>query len=164
MKLALVCLLAALGTTSATAATQKATGTVVDARGLDGCTYLIRLDDGQTLEANVPAEYQVDGLPVTITYTPVDGASICMAGEMVDLKSIKKAPVKRGVGQVVDARGLDGCTYLIRLDNGKTLEADIPEDYRVNGLRVAVTYLPAPGMSICMAGEIVKLTSIGRAE
>jgi hypothetical protein len=63
-------------------------GTIVDMTGLDGCTFLIRLDDGRLLEADVPTELQVDGLRVSIDYTEEARVSICMAGETVILNSI----------------------------------------------------------------------------
>ena len=90
----------ALAASSALASTprapaQTALGTVVDANGLDGCTFLVKLDDGQTLEANLPEAFQVDGLKVKITYVSDPRPSICMAGETVDVVSIEKASTLR---------------------------------------------------------------------
>ncbi|MGE0174506.1 MAG: hypothetical protein AB7T49_17050 [Oligoflexales bacterium] len=67
-------------------------------------------------------------------------------------------------GTIIDMTGLDGCTFLIQLDDGSRLEADIPAEFQIDGLRVGITYIPEPRMSICMAGETVKLISITPAE
>jgi hypothetical protein len=63
-------------------------------------------------------------------------------------------------GTIVDYRGLDGCTFLVRLDDGTRLEADIPAGLQIDGLRVELSYVSEPRMSICMVGETVSLISI----
>lgn len=61
-------------------------------------------------------------------------------------------------------KGLDGCGYLLVLDNGKRLE---PADTlwgsfpKVEGKRVTISYAPATGkVSACMTGELVNLRCI----
>lgn len=59
-------------------------GTLVDATGLDGCGWLIELDNGTTLEPVGLAQYSlplVDGKRVYVEYTVLPlSPSICMAG------------------------------------------------------------------------------------
>jgi hypothetical protein len=64
-------------------------------------------------------------------------------------------------GTLVDATGLDGCGWLIELDNGTTLEPvglsefDVP---LVDGKRIYVEYAVMPlSPSICMAGTKAKI-------
>jgi len=65
-------------------------------------------------------------------------------------------------GVVRDFTGLDGCGLLIVLDGGHKLEIkSLPPGITLtNNKRVALTYKPAPGFSICMAGEIADITSL----
>ena len=69
------------------------TGTVVDYTGLDGCGYIIELDNGKKLE---PAKYPVDfrfydGQRVLVDYKVIDDvASICMVGDIVEILTIEK--------------------------------------------------------------------------
>ncbi len=57
--------------------------------------------------------------------------------------------------------GLDGCGFVLELDNGKRLEphGDLWQAYaKKDGARVTVGYVEEPGISICMVGEGVRLT------
>jgi hypothetical protein len=58
---------------------------------LDGCTWMIRLEDGKKLQpSNLKPEFQKDKLKVWIKYTiKKGGVGICMAGEMVDITEIE---------------------------------------------------------------------------
>lgn len=66
-------------------------------------------------------------------------------------------------GTVRDYTGLDGCRYLIELDNGTRLEPilkDTSFQFRDNQ-RVKLSYIERPDMmSICMAGIIAEITCI----
>jgi hypothetical protein len=59
--------------------------------GLDGCGWVIVLNNGDKLEPtnlssfNVPL---VDGKKVTVAYHETQGASICMVGKMVEIESM----------------------------------------------------------------------------
>ncbi len=68
-------------------------GVVYDKRGLDGCTYIIKLDSGKNLEPiNLSDEFQQDSLPVYVNYKRKKGVvSICMVGTIVEIIDIKKA-------------------------------------------------------------------------
>ena len=58
---------------------------------IDGCTYLLQLEDGKKLEPdNLKDEYKKDNLKVWIKYQPRKGNSICMAGEMITIIDIFK--------------------------------------------------------------------------
>jgi len=71
--------------------------TVVDMSGLDGCTFLLKLEDGKKLEPlNLDQAYKKDGLAVWIRYVDSKGSvSICMAGKMVKLIALEKRAVNK---------------------------------------------------------------------
>lgn len=58
---------------------------------LDGCKFLILLEDQKRLEpVNLSPDFQKDQLAVWIKYAiKKDGVSICQAGQMVDLTDIQ---------------------------------------------------------------------------
>lgn len=69
--------------------------TFQDFTGLDGCGFLLILQDGQSeerLEAVNLADFDVvptEGMEVCIDFTDAtDAASICMAGRLIELQSI----------------------------------------------------------------------------
>lgn len=68
-----------------------ANGTIVK-ESIDGCTWLIRLDNTKILEPTNLSSFSVtikDGQRVTLRYKlTTDKASICMMGELVDLINI----------------------------------------------------------------------------
>lgn len=71
------------------------------------------------------------------------------------------------VGTVKDYTGLDGCGYLIELDNGTRLEPVIVHDSIkfYDGQRVKLSYVERNDMaSICMAGIIAEITCIEEIE
>lgn len=56
---------------------------------------------------------------------------------------------------------LDGCRFMIFLDETRKLEPDaLPEEMKRDSLPVWVKYQSDPRMSICMAGETVKIIDI----
>jgi hypothetical protein len=71
------------------------TGTVEDAHGLDGCTWLVHADDGHTYEPvnELPASVQRDGARLSADVTVTTGsASICMAGVMAEFTNVQALP------------------------------------------------------------------------
>ena len=66
--------------------------TVVDMTGLEGCQFLLKLEDEEKLEPiNLDPAYKKDGRPVWIRYIDSKGSmSICMAGKMVRIIAIEK--------------------------------------------------------------------------
>jgi nitrogen fixation protein len=66
-------------------------GTVKDLTGLDGCKIMIVLENGTKLEINsLPAGVTlVKDKRVAITYKIVSGFSICMAGDIADITSLR---------------------------------------------------------------------------
>ncbi len=60
--------------------------------------------------------------------------------------------------------GLDGCGFVLELDNGTRLEIANPNDLAVapvEGLKVAVEYTNRPDLaSVCMVGPIVQVNCI----
>lgn len=70
----------------------NASGTIVK-QSIDGCTWLIKLDNGSILEPSNLLSFTTvtvkDGQRVTLTYQKCqDCISICMMGEMVYLQAI----------------------------------------------------------------------------
>ncbi len=56
---------------------------------------------------------------------------------------------------------VDGCSYLLQLENGKKLEPEnLQARYKKNNLKVWVKYRYYQGNSSCMAGEMVTITHI----
>ena len=69
----------------------EVTGIVKDFTGLDGCGKMIVLDSGQKLElvSLPPNTTLIVNSRVAVTYTPVNRASICMAGLTVEITSLR---------------------------------------------------------------------------
>lgn len=65
-------------------------------------------------------------------------------------------------GTIIDMTGLDGCSFMIKLENGKKLEPDHLEDhFKQNDLPVWIKYsIPKSTFGICMSGQMVILTAI----
>ena len=61
--------------------------TLRDFTGLDGCSYVLVLDDEKVLEIGdleVEPDFQFrDGLRVSVSYEELNSASICMVGSIV---------------------------------------------------------------------------------
>jgi hypothetical protein len=66
-------------------------GTIVDMTGLDGCGFMIKLENGKTLEPNqLDAQFKKKNLPVWVKYSiPKSVFSICMAGQLINLTAIE---------------------------------------------------------------------------
>lgn len=64
-------------------------GTIINYT-LDGCSFMIQLEDGKKLEpVNLQFEFKKDKFKVWIKYQYYKGNSICMAGEMVTVTAIE---------------------------------------------------------------------------
>jgi hypothetical protein len=79
----------------------QTTATVKDLTGLDGCRYVLELQDGTRLEPvldeagqepSVKGVLLRDGMKVTLTYTEAkDRLSACMAGKIVEVTCFSEA-------------------------------------------------------------------------
>jgi hypothetical protein len=57
---------------------------------LDGCSYMLRLKNGNDLEpVNLSEEFKKDSCRVWIKYQSYKGSSVCMAGPMVTITAIE---------------------------------------------------------------------------
>ncbi len=70
-------------------------GTIKDYTGLDGCSWIIELDNGKRIEPSnqdfIEKFEPEDGMKVIVSFKPdSNGISICMVGEMVIIKCIEK--------------------------------------------------------------------------
>ena len=65
-------------------------------------------------------------------------------------------------GTIVDMTGLDGCGFMIKLENGKTLEpTQLDDQFKKAALPVWVRFsIPKSLNSICMSGQLVNITGI----
>jgi hypothetical protein len=71
---------------------------------------------------------------------------------------------------VVDLQGLDGCQYVFELSDGVRLLPQLPAEGAAGdplsgfvfegGKKVTITYEAVEGMSICMAGKLVKINCL----
>lgn len=62
---------------------------------------------------------------------------------------------------VVDKTGLDGCTFLLQLNDSSLLEPiNLDDSYKINGTKLAISYRVVSVMSVCMAGTTVKLLTV----
>lgn len=79
---------------------------------------------------------------------------------------VKSSETVTGIrATVIDYRELDGCRFLLELEDGRRLEpVNLEEKFMKHGLKVLITWKNAEGMSICMAGTMVEITSIRLAE
>lgn len=80
----------------------------------------------------------------------------------------KQSPPKEDFVKAIvkDFRGLDGCEFVLLLENGKQLiPSKLNSDYKIQDLPVLIKYKKAEGMmGICMAGEIVEIIDIKKDE
>ena len=77
--------------------------------------------------------------------------------------SCKKEKTEEFNGTIEDFTGrLDGCSYLVKLDNGKTLEPALNSSgvTLIPGKRIAITYRNKPAYSVCMAGETIEILTL----
>lgn len=77
--------------------------------------------------------------------------------------SCKKEKAEEYNGIIDDFTGrLDGCAYLIQLDNGKRLEPALNSSgvTLIAGRRIAITYKNKPAYSVCMAGETIEILTL----
>ncbi len=84
--------------------------------------------------------------------------------------SKKKVPATPADKQAVYAKVIDyseiaGCTYLLELSDGQKLQpVNLQEEYKRIGLKLFITYKPYDGVSVCMTGKMVTLTSVSIAK
>jgi hypothetical protein len=69
-------------------------GVLKNFTGLDGCDWVIVLDDGKKLEPSNLSEYKIglsEGKKVSIRYSPIKNTyTACMVGEFVEIKCMKE--------------------------------------------------------------------------
>jgi len=65
--------------------------TIKNMTGLDGCSFMLTLSNGKELEPNnLENAFKQEELKVWVKYTPVNFASICMAGQTIHIVAIEK--------------------------------------------------------------------------
>lgn len=88
-------------------------GTVINYSGLDGCGFIIELDNGSKLEAvKYPDDIELhDSMRVKLSYVPVNAASICMVGQpaiITCIEEINLMPCHAGFSILRDSLTYEG--------------------------------------------------------
>jgi len=156
------CMAADGGETTADRISGNGTITYVD---LEGGFYGIVADDGERyLPANLPEEYRQDNLRVKFVVEPTgETATIQQWGTPVEIVEIEKDDSRRTVAAngTVTYVDLEGGFYGIATDDGRNyLPADLPAEYRQDGLRVQFSADVQDGAGIHMWGTPVEIRSI----
>jgi hypothetical protein len=91
--------------------------------------------------------------------------SIIVVFGLYSCKIVEKLPCENAVeAKLVKLQGLDGCGWVIQLEDGSKLEPLNLNGFEIkkkNNKEIWVTYEDTQGlMSICMVGPIVKITCI----
>jgi hypothetical protein len=69
----------------------KVKATVVNMTGLDGCGYLLELENGEKLiPLNLEEKYFSDKMKVWIAYSITNSPTICMVGKAINIQSIEE--------------------------------------------------------------------------
>jgi len=161
--------------------------TTVLAKQMDCSAYgafnqiYFRLEDGTFLQPyenatnpQVLPDFVKDGFAYKINYEEItpdqryDDLVICQlynseVANATPVRIICLTPLEecQHIGTVKQL-GLDGCGLVIESDEGKTFEPVFSENIQADlrdGQRIAFSYEPLEGMaSICMAGEMIKIT------
>lgn len=61
--------------------------------GLDGCGWVLQLNDNSYLEAQNLMEFEIEfkeGKDLHVTYKEIGGASICMVGKIVEITCLSE--------------------------------------------------------------------------
>ena len=80
--------------------------------------------------------------------------------------TVAAPPDKQAVfAQVIDYSEIAGCTWILELSDGQKLQpVNLSEEYRRKGMRLFITYKIYDGVSVCMTGKMVTLTSVSVAK
>ncbi len=124
-------------------------------------------DEGQILPVRIiiPEIALYNGARIVFEYEIVPDTLDCYGlSESAIISCVEVLPPYcEFTGTVRDYTGLDGCGFVIELDNGKILEpviVDTPFVFRDNQ-RVRLSYIKIPDMaSTCMAGILAEITCI----
>ena len=71
----------------------ETTGVFVDMKSIDGCQWIIKLEDGTKLQAVNLNKFDIepaDGMKIEFTYKKSDMATVCMMGQSIEILSIHK--------------------------------------------------------------------------
>lgn len=82
--------------------------------------------------------------------------------KVAGLKSFPEETKEGYIKATVVNLTLDGCSWLLQLEDGKKLEPiNLKEEFKKDKLNVWIQYqIKKGGMSVCMAGEIVNIIKI----
>jgi hypothetical protein len=139
------------------------------------CTYpVIKTDLGAFLVLGGAPENISNGTSILFGYNKIDDKILytnCIdyfaAVKLTCVTIIDSSAMCQHTGTVVDNSGLDGCGFIIKLDNGEVLEpVSIPLYFQLyNNQRVKLSYKERTDMaSTCMMGKIVDITCIEEIE
>jgi len=67
--------------------------------------------------------------------------------------------------RVIDYSDLDGCSFILELDDGSKLQPLVlPEEFKKNGITVYVTFSFVKQPGVCMVGKIIEIDKITISE
>tara|TARA_B110000211_G_C14045601_1_gene538780 strand:- start:191 stop:583 length:393 start_codon:yes stop_codon:yes gene_type:complete len=94
----------------------------------------------------------------TNTEANIDNTVAESASAEQDLIMTKKGFTK---GVIVDKTGLDGCTFLIEIDNSKILHPiNLDDKYKKDGLGIYIVYKKSRKATTCMNGQPIIISKI----
>jgi len=127
---------------------------------LEGGFFGIIDDDGRHYEPiNLPEEFEIDGLRIKFSGRPTPGYSIYMWGMSIGISVICEI-VEDATGAIV-FNDFEGGFYGIVGDEGSHYDpANIPEEYKVEGLQIRFSGDLLDISSFHMWGEVLELTDI----
>lgn len=100
---------------------------------------------------------------IIVGLTLISAAQSCRV-HVEPVQEVRKEPVPSYIGftkAIIINSTLDGCTWLMELEDGKKLEpVNLKEDLKRNGLKVWIQYKRYENFSFCMTGEMVTITAI----
>ncbi len=97
-------------------------------------------------------------LPAILILFTVAACNLCKKNQKTDAEWEQAGYVKAFVTEV----HLDGCKWMLQLEsNSKRLEPDgLQPEFEKDSLNVWIKYQPEDRMSVCMAGQTVKVLDI----
>jgi hypothetical protein len=145
---------------------------VIDAgaRAADGCDWVISIDDSSFHPINLDDQYKINNLRIRVTYKYDETSFFCgfanMKMQSIYIKEIQVLSDDcNQFGTVYDYTGLDGCGFVIKTDDGETLEVVevVPNFVLKDNQRVKFSYTDLQLASICMVGKTVRIDCIMEA-
>jgi hypothetical protein len=133
-----------------------------------GCGCLLLMEEKLYYPVNLHEQYKIDALQIEVSYKELNTFHSCgldsQSYPVIHLETVQHVQGSACIhpGYVRDYTGLDGCTFIIELDNGIRLEPVeiVPDFVLKDGQRILCAYTEIPLGSICMVGKTVRMDCI----